>query len=202
MGGRQKRGDQTAARILDAALSLYRETGSTAIAVASLVERSGMPIGSLYHHFGSRDGVAAALYARCLGALLEHIARALKKTASPAQIIGAIVRAYLTWTRDHRAEAAFIYASAFEPYSTAPATDIQSAHEGPRAAIVSLVRSAAASGDLVTLPDFLYEMLIIGPVAETARRWLAGDPTIDLAKAMRELPGPILRSLTAVRDQR
>ena len=38
-------------------------------------------------------------------------------------------------------------------------------------------------------------MLVIGPVAETSRRWLAGTPGIDLTQASRLLPERIWNSL-------
>jgi hypothetical protein len=38
-------------------------------------------------------------------------------------------------------------------------------------------------------------MLVIGPVAETARRWLAAAPGIDLAQASRPLPERIWHSI-------
>ncbi|MFG3604665.1 hypothetical protein [Micromonospora chersina] len=52
-----------------------------------------------------------------------------------------------------------------------------------------------AAGEFATLPEPLVEMLLIGPVAETARRWLAGVPGIDLGQAARVLPDRIWRSL-------
>ena len=45
------------------------------------------------------------------------------------------------------------------------------------------------------LPDPLIEMLLIGPVAELSRRWLAGATDLDLGKAARVLPDRIWASL-------
>jgi hypothetical protein len=36
------------------------------------------------------------------------------------------------------------------------------------------------AGEIVSLPDFLHERLVRGPVAETTRRWLSGVREIDL----------------------
>ena len=43
--------------------------------------------------------------------------------------------------------------------------------------------------------DPLTEMLVIGPVAEAARRWLGGAPDIDLTTAARLLPERIWHSV-------
>lgn len=45
------------------------------------------------------------------------------------------------------------------------------------------------------MPEALLEMLIIGPVAEVARRWLAGAPGSDIEEASRLLPERIWRSV-------
>lgn len=52
------------------------------------------------------------------------------------------------------------------------------------------------AGSIVDLPDPLIEMLLIGPVAELSRRWLAGAD-FDLVKAARVLPNRIWAALRA-----
>jgi hypothetical protein len=63
------------------------------------------------------------------------------------------------------------------------------------AAVAGWLRPRMAAGEIATLPEPLIEMLLIGPVAETARRWLAGVPGIDLRQVARVLPDRIWRSL-------
>lgn len=56
----------TRQRVLDAALVLFSERGYFNTAVPDLVERSGVSTGSIYHHFGDKQGVARALYTHLL----------------------------------------------------------------------------------------------------------------------------------------
>src|SRR5438067_10900122 len=59
----------TAARrqvILDAALGLFTTRGLRATSVEDIRSASGASNGSLYHHFGSKEGIAAALYAAAI----------------------------------------------------------------------------------------------------------------------------------------
>ena len=46
----------------------------------------------------------------------------------------------------------------------------------------------------MTLPPQYYELVVIGPVAETARRWLAGAD-IDLDQARTVLTSTVWRAL-------
>ncbi len=53
----------TRALVLDAALDLFSEAGYFNTSVHDLVRAAGVSIGSIYHHFGDKEGVARALYA-------------------------------------------------------------------------------------------------------------------------------------------
>ncbi len=52
--------------ILDAARAQVLAEGPRATTVAAIAEASGAPVGTLYHRFGSRDGVLAAAWLRAL----------------------------------------------------------------------------------------------------------------------------------------
>src|SRR5215470_14374357 len=48
--------------ILDAALACFLERGVAATTTEEIRDRSGASIGSIYHHFGDKEGLAGALY--------------------------------------------------------------------------------------------------------------------------------------------
>ncbi|MBX3209996.1 MAG: TetR/AcrR family transcriptional regulator [Labilithrix sp.] len=188
----------TPSRLLDAALSVFIERRSTGgYTVHAVVAESGISLGSLYHHFGSMDGLSAALYTRSMASLLDFIGDAVEDVEAPRATVTAIVLAYLEFTARHRSVATFIHAAPAERFLPAHAAAI-GADMAPRLArIVDALRPHVASGVVVALPEPLLEMLIIGPVAETARRWLAGAPGIDLREASRLLPERIWRAVRA-----
>jgi len=53
-------------RILDAARTLALTDGPRAASVAAIADASGAPAGTLYHRFGSRDGILRAAWLRAL----------------------------------------------------------------------------------------------------------------------------------------
>lgn len=62
-GGRQwARADATRKALLDAAQLVFADRGYTDAGIAEIVERSGISVGSLYHHYGGKAGLYLALW--------------------------------------------------------------------------------------------------------------------------------------------
>jgi AcrR family transcriptional regulator len=195
---KQRRGEETQQRLLDAALAVHAEAGQDGFTVQAVVTKSGVSLGSLYHHFTNFDGLAAALYARCMANLLDDITTALERARTARGGVRAVVTTYLTFVADQPAEARFIHASAYASYLPAH-EEVITAMKAPRMArMARWLAPHVAAGSIVDLPDPLTEMLLIGPVAELSRRWLNGAD-IDLAKASKLLPDRIWCSLEAHR---
>jgi AcrR family transcriptional regulator len=194
--GKQRRGEETARRALDAALAVHDEAGQGGFTVQAVVAASGVSLGSLYHHFGSFDGLAAALYTRCMAGLLDGIVAALERARTPRGGIRAVVTAYLRFVEESPREARFIHASSYAGYLPAHAAEIDAMKAPRMARMAAWLAPHVRNGSVVDIPDPLTEMLLIGPVAELSRRHLAGAPG-DLAKAARVLPDRIWASLRA-----
>lgn len=188
---RQARSEATIRRLLDTALQAFTDDDFTLRAVTS---RSGVSVGSLYHHFGSFDGLAAGLYSECMDDLLTGLIAAVERTSTAEEGVHAIVRAYLAFARDESARARFIHAAPLiEPHAAAIA-----AGKAPRMErLTAWFAPHIAAGTVADLPPALIEMLLVGPLAETSRRVFAGAPGLDLDEAAALLPGPIWRSLSA-----
>ncbi|WUI01109.1 TetR/AcrR family transcriptional regulator [Spirillospora sp. NBC_00431] len=62
-GGRQwARADATRRALLTAALHVFADRGYADAGIAEIVERSGISVGSLYHHYGGKAGLYVALW--------------------------------------------------------------------------------------------------------------------------------------------
>ncbi|WP_238016893.1 TetR/AcrR family transcriptional regulator [Dactylosporangium sp. AC04546] len=191
MSPRHSGTDATRDRLLDAALAVHAGDGPDGFTMSAVIKASGASSGSLYHHFGSFDGLAAALYTRCMSRLLDALLAALEPQTDPRAGVEAVVRAYLRFTREQRDEARFVHASAAAAFLPAHAAAIAAAKRPRADRLAAWLRPHLAGA--VSAP--MAEMLVIGPAAETARRWLAGDPAIDLAEAETVLPPRVARSV-------
>ncbi len=65
----QTRGDETRARILDAALECFTRGGYDVTGVAEICERAGVSKGAFYYHFASKQAAFLALFDQWLGGL-------------------------------------------------------------------------------------------------------------------------------------
>ncbi|GAB10209.1 putative TetR family transcriptional regulator [Gordonia araii NBRC 100433] len=131
-----------------------------------------------------------------MGDLLDALLEALSRTDDPREGVRAVCGAYLGWVGAHRSRAHFILAS---PQSVLAerAVEIAEAKRPKIEAMGEWVRPHIEAGRLLPLPPMLLEMLLIGPLAETSRRWLAGVPGISLDEAAEILPERIWQALRA-----
>ncbi|MCJ1675963.1 TetR/AcrR family transcriptional regulator [Streptomyces sp. APSN-46.1] len=195
MSPKQQRGEATVDLVLSTALRVYASRGQQGFTVNSVTAASGVSLGSLYHHFGSFDGLAAALYTRCMGELFDAMTTAVTRTRTARTGVHALVRSYLSFTREHRDAALFLHASAYSGYLAAHAEQISAAKEAKLAPIGAWMGRQIQKGEIIPLPGPLIEVLVMGPVSEAARRWLSSTYAFDLDEAERLLPDTIWRSL-------
>ncbi|MGW0395471.1 TetR/AcrR family transcriptional regulator [Streptomyces sp. NPDC003042] len=192
---KQQRGEATVDQLLTASLRVYAQSGRQGFTVQSVTAASGVSLGSLYHHFGSFDGLAAALYIRCMGQLFDAMTAALERSRTARTGVRALVQAYLDFTRDHRDAALFLHASAYSGYLAGHAEEIRAAKEAKLARMVAWMRARMEKGEIRPIPGPLLEVLVIGPPCEAAKRWLASTYDLDLDEAARLLPDAVWRSV-------
>ncbi|MCG6963823.1 MAG: TetR/AcrR family transcriptional regulator [Acidobacteria bacterium] len=71
MGRQQARSDASTARALDTALKLFSHQGYGATSMREIASQSGLSVGNLYHHFGSKEAIFQRLIDRYWEALLD-----------------------------------------------------------------------------------------------------------------------------------
>lgn len=102
----QSRSETSAERLLDASADLLVEGGLAAVTVAAVSERSGVSNGSLYHRFGDRSGLLAALQTREQASMIEATRLAFADVdlvEDPAVAATALAAAALEIFARHRA---------------------------------------------------------------------------------------------------
>lgn len=198
---KQARGETTAAKVLDAALALAAERGLAALTVQDLSARSGVSMGSLYHHFGSRDGVVFALYRRSLEKMLEAITAEVLPCATPREGVMALVAAYLRWVKRHRSEARVIFGIAEAELSTPHRKELAALGARVVQPLAGWLAPHVAAGTVIPLPPGLLEVMLIGPAAEASRRLLNGGTSYSFSDALAALPEAVWNSVARKHDR-
>jgi AcrR family transcriptional regulator len=194
---KQQRGKRTMERVLTAALACFAEQDEYDPTVQELAARARVSVGSIYHHFGSRDRIDYELYCRAMESLLLACQGSLARRRTARSGIQAMVRAYLGWVVENPDAARFIYAAGQSKAVTRWHTELAEFKQELVAPIFAWAAPYIERGEIVALPPAFYEVLIIGPAAEFARRWLGGVPGLDVEVAMRVLPGTVWRAIAA-----
>jgi len=90
---RDRRSRSTRDRVIDVVLELLQEGGETAVRIDDVRDRSGVSVGSLYHHFGDRDGLIVAAQLRRFARYAEAEISALSTIVERASTVGEFRRA-------------------------------------------------------------------------------------------------------------
>ncbi|MEU1482452.1 TetR/AcrR family transcriptional regulator [Streptomyces sp. NPDC005752] len=197
MSPKQHRGEVTSELLMDAALRVFVESGEQGLTVNAVIRASGVSLGSLYHHFGSLDGLIGALGHRWLERLLGELTEALQNAGGARPGIAGAVGAYLAFVQEHRGPALLLHSPLADRRSMARGRELRDAQEARVSEMGLWIRQGIDSGELAPLPLPLIESLILGPVVAVARRSLSGIEDIDLDASARVLPERIWRSVRA-----
>jgi AcrR family transcriptional regulator len=96
--------------ILDAARSLVLREGPRAASVKAIAGASGAPVGTLYHRFGSRDGLLTETWLRALDRFQSIALGAAARHDDPLERGVAMAGASLTFARKHPDDARLLLA--------------------------------------------------------------------------------------------
>ena len=95
----------TADAMLDAAAGLLLEGGLPALTAAGVARQVKAPSGSVYHRFGSRDELAAALWMRTVERFDVEVVETLNSPGDPVDVAVATALRLIAWSREQPVDA-------------------------------------------------------------------------------------------------
>lgn len=173
----QARSSQRRREILQAALACFIEHGIDGTTIEMIRDRSGASIGSLYHHFGNKQRIAATLFLQGLEEFAAMLMARLSDSADAKAGIAAMVEGYIDWVTANPDWARFILQSRSLVMHGEAADRLAAANRQQFQELRAWLMPHVERGALRALPLELYHPLIIGPVQEYTRAWLAGRVT-------------------------
>ncbi len=96
-------------RILTAGLTLFVKNGYHNVSVHDIQKEANVSIGSIYKHFGGKEGIAKKLYYHLLNEMDELIDRAIKDKVTSKEKCEEIIRLLFAYTESHHNIIAFIF---------------------------------------------------------------------------------------------
>jgi AcrR family transcriptional regulator len=153
--------------ILAGTLEAFDATG--AIAIDEIRRRSGASVGSIYHHFGDQEGIAAALYVEVLREYQAGVIATLKRRTGAEEGVKALVRHHLRWVERHPQRARFLAQSGGA--RLAAGDELKPLNRELSASVGDWVGSRP---EIRPLRSEVFYAAALGPAQELARLWLAG----------------------------
>lgn len=165
--------DERRTAILDAALEVFLESGVDAASVDEVRSRSGASVGSLYHRFGSKEGIAAAVYVDALRDYQAGFVTALDRAHDAADGIRSVVRTHMRWVRANPDRAQFLFEVAGADVRRAASAELRDLNGPFFASVETWLRRHVDAGEIRAASFDVVYALWLGPSQELARLWLA-----------------------------
>ncbi len=174
--------------LLEGALALFVKQGFEQTSMDEICDRVGVTKGSAYHHFLSKEAIAAALYREAIVALHEVVRAALASTTRPQAGIEGLVRAYLQWFAQHATWGAFVFRVMDGHLLEEHVAEVWKAQRRFETQTAEWLAPSMAQGAVATLSPTLVVALVIGPARDFLRRWLPTARRAEMSRALEVLP--------------
>lgn len=166
--------------ILLAALDAFLEIGETGTFIQEVCQRSGVSVGTLYHHFGSKEQLIATLHHFLLDQYQSGAGPILAADPPAEEGIRQTVGYHVHWLVDHPREATFLLQQPFAGYRSDSVPDHLIASNREFLSIVhGWLERRMEAGELKRLPFDVIVALLIGPV----HHWVRGELFLSFERA-------------------
>jgi AcrR family transcriptional regulator len=180
--------EERPAAIIAAALECFDERGFDATTIEEIRARSGASVGSIYHHFGGKEQIAAELYVDGLRAYQEGAVCALERHPDNTRLaVRALVRHHLRWVERDPRLARFLMGRRETELRLATEARVRELNRAFFPRVAAWVSRNVEKGTLRPLPRELWEPVLLGPCQELSRLWLSRGAPFSLRGAEREL---------------
>lgn len=161
-------------QILNRALTCFNEHGIQATTIETIRDRADSSIGSIYHHFGNKDGLIAALYFAALDDQLALTQPRLLNAKNAKEAIEAVVQTYLEWVTQQPELARFLSKARTSVVEGPLSSNLIQRNKERYGGLLELLDKGVKDGSIRALPRETYASLLIGQSENYCRAWLSG----------------------------
>lgn len=160
--------------ILLSALACFNEHGLEPTTIDMIKARCGTSVGNIYHHFGNKEGVVAALFFCALEdqALMRELY--LDQAQSPQEGIAALVHSYVDWVTQQPDLARFQYQARSAVARGPQGDELIERNRHRNRHLKQWLADPERRAAFREWPAELFLSLIVGPAESYCRAWLSG----------------------------
>ena len=184
-------------QILQAALSCFTEQGFSDTSMSHICERAGASVGSMYHHFRSKEQLATAVYMDGIVQYQQGLLGALGGEAEADRGVRAIIEFHLRWVAANPDWARFLFRMRHESFMTGTDDEFSRLNREFVQGISQWFARHVKAGVIRKMAWDMYVAILLGPCQEFARMYLAGKTISSIDAAVDELSRTAWNSLAA-----
>jgi AcrR family transcriptional regulator len=162
-------------QILDAALGRFTDVGIEATTIDDIRRYADCSTGSIYHHFGSKEGIASELFIDGVQRLNADLMSKLTRCRTAERAVKTVVTQYSDWVTRNRDLAGYLLNSRDLAMSAEAAQMLRNVNRAHIRRVFEFFAPFVGSGAMQVLPVETYIPIISGPIQDYARHWLAGQ---------------------------
>ncbi len=190
---RKSRRDEVCA----SALACFDELGYESTTIDDIRQRAQASIGSIYHHFGSKEGIAAAVYMQAFERYQQELLEVVERARTARALVRGVVFFHVDWTLEHPRWARFLLQMRRAESIASVEETLKIKNKALISRINQRIEHFVEQGALARMPQPLYTALLIGPAQEMAKRWLSSHPDVELQTLRKPLADAAWASLKA-----
>lgn len=182
-------------QIINAALMCFTESGVADTNMNDICKRSKASIGSIYHHFKSKEQLAAAVYLDGIKDYQDGYIRVLERQSDAKAGIFKVVEYHLNWVVDHPDWARYLFKERHATFlgETKQVFDQLNKSFFRRAA--GWFKPHIQSKTLKKLPPDIFVSILMGPCQAFSSQYLFDQTCSDIKPACRQIADAVWDAL-------
>lgn len=164
----------TKRHILRCALDCFLENGLESTTIDTIRQRSGTSVGTIYHHFGNKEGLVAALFFTALDDHKAVMWPELERASTPKTVIEGLVHSYMNWVTRQPELARFMFLARSSVAAGPFGEELAIRNREQYSFLHKWLAEGVRLGDIRSLPKETYPSLLLGQSENYCRAWLSG----------------------------
>jgi len=184
------------ADIIQAALLCFTELGFNDTSMADICARANASTGSVYHHFKSKELLAAAVYLEGIETYQSGLLKILEKEKDLFKGISSVIEYHLKWVQKNPDWAQFLFQKRHSSFLVETEDKLLTLNKKFKQGISEWFKCHMTAGTIRPLAWDMVISLLLGPCQEYTKLYLSEKAVTEINKAVQELSRAAWRSLS------
>ena len=182
--------------IIQAALKCFSELGYTETNMADICKQARASSGSVYHHYKSKEQLAAAVYLDGINEYQAGLIKNLEKEREASRGISSIIRYHITWIVKNQEWSQFLFQKRHYSFLEDADEQLNILNKNFFQKITRWFSRHIEKGTIRLFPWDIIIAIVMGPCQEYARLYLSGKTCSKIEPAVRDLSSAAWKALS------